>query len=84
MLTLFVVSVSTMLVYEMLASTSRWPGGHEKSPGDGGAVVTSATTRPFFGSNDAVATTGLVLAEDGFLPQPLMLAHVAEESAVSV
>jgi len=46
MLTLLVVSVSTMLVYETCASSRLCPGGQEMSEG-GGWAVSDAVTCPF-------------------------------------
>ena len=47
MATLFVVSVSTMLVYDTCAISRLCPGGQEKLPGPGGPAVSDSVTWPF-------------------------------------
>ena len=59
-LTLFVRSVRTMLVYDTCASCGvPCPGGQEKLPGPGGLAVSDAVTFPFLSeANVPVAVTG--------------------------
>lgn len=47
--TLLVVSVRVIFEYEMLASTSVWPDGHEKLPEPSGPTEILPLTRPFSG-----------------------------------
>jgi hypothetical protein len=76
MQTLFVVSQSSMFVYETAASTSRWPPGQEKPPAEIGPAERLATTRPFLTSNEPPAETSplivSLLAASGWLPPRLM------------
>ena len=76
MLTLFVVSVSTTLVYDTDASSRLCPGGQEMSLG-GGLTVSDAVTCPFLPElNVPLALTGpetvvlfCALASTGLVPR---------------